>query len=99
MNDVRRVKSGTMRRILAIDRKKTSAPPPRFMRFSTEAETCCSGTSIYEQIFSCVAIVSSSLPVTLFGYAYKKRIQRRSSMPASFSSSSASPSFRPKSSP
>ena len=44
-----------------------TAPPPRFMRFKTEAEACCSGTSMYEQILSWAAIVSSSRPVILLG--------------------------------
>ena len=37
---------GIARRILVIERRNKSAPPPRFMRFSTAAEACCSGTSM-----------------------------------------------------
>ena len=34
-------------RIFSIDFRKTSAPPPLFMRLSTDAEACCRGTSRY----------------------------------------------------
>ena len=56
-----------MRRIFSIDFRKISAPAPRFIRFSTVGDACCNGTSMYEQIFSCAAMVSSSLPVILLG--------------------------------
>ena len=52
MNDVRSVTSGIVRRIFSIERRNTSAPPPRFMRFKTEDDACCRGTSMYAQIFS-----------------------------------------------
>ena len=67
MKDVRSAIPGTAARTFLIIFRKISAPPPRFIVFSTDAEACCSGTSRYLQMFSCIAIVSSSRPVIRFG--------------------------------
>ena len=47
--------------------RKMSAEAPRFMRFSTSGDACCSGRSRYLQMLSCFAMVSSSLPVMRLG--------------------------------
>ena len=45
MKLVRMTMLGTMLRAFSMSLRKISALPPRFMRLSTEAEACCSGTS------------------------------------------------------
>ena len=72
MNEVRRVTPGITRRIFSMERKNRSAPPPRFMRFSTVAEACCRGTSMYEQILSWAAMVASSRPGNLVGISVEE---------------------------
>ena len=67
MKLVRRAMPGTAARTFSRVFKKMSAPAPRFMVLSTAGEACCSGTSRYLQMLSCLAMVSSSLPVMRLG--------------------------------
>ena len=53
--EVRSAMPGTAARTLSSVLKKISAPAPRFMRFSTSGEACCSGRSRYLQMLSCLA--------------------------------------------
>jgi hypothetical protein len=62
MKLVRSAMPGTAARTFSSVLRKISAPAPRFMRFSTAGEACCSGTSRYLQMLSCFAMVSSSRP-------------------------------------
>ena len=52
MNDVRSAIPGTAARTFSSVFRKMSAPAPRFIRFSTSGDACCSGTSRYLQMLS-----------------------------------------------